>query len=255
MEQYITFAKKMAKASAEVILSYYNSDFAVDIKEDNSPVTIADKCAEKLMRDMIIEKFPDHGIIGEEYGEYNKDAEYTWVLDPIDGTKSFIHRVPLFGTLIALMKNNKPVLGVINLPVLKELIIGAVSRPTTFNGKEISVNSSASLKDSLLLCTDLLDVEKYQNLELFLFLTKQVKLYRSWGDCYMYSMLARGLADIAVDPVMNYWDIQALVPIIQGAGGIITDHQGNEVNEESTSIIASSPELHSQVVQILNKWK
>jgi len=252
MEKYIEFAEKMAKVSAEVILSYYNSDFAVDIKEDNSPVTIADKRAEKLMRDMIIEKFPDHGIIGEEYGEYNKDAEYTWVLDPIDGTKSFVNRVPLFGTLIALMKNNKPVLGVINLPVLQELIIGAVSRPTTFNGKEISVNNTVSLKDSLLLCTDLLDVEKYQNLESFLSLAKQVKLYRNWGDCYMYSMLARGLADIAIDPVMNYWDIQALVPIIQGAGGIITDYQGNTVNEESTSIIASSSGLHSQVVKLLN---
>lgn len=250
-QSFVPFARLLAKKSAELILPYFHSDLKVEDKADHSPVTKADKMAEKLMREMISKNFPDHGIIGEEFGKANEKAEFVWVLDPIDGTKSFICGVPLFGTLIALLKDGLPILGVIHLPALKELYIGVKGEGTTLNGTKIKVRKTKELSEAVLLCTDHLDVINHQNEASFLKLAKQVKFYRNWGDCYMYTLLARGAVDIAIDPVMNYWDIQALIPVIEGAGGIITDYQGHPASQ-ATSTVASNPYLHSKVIQCLN---
>ena len=254
MKEFTDFSLRLAQISKEVILPYFHKKITVDTKKDASPVTIADRKAEKVMRKEIEKYFPSHGIIGEEFGSVRESAEWVWVLDPIDGTKSFICGVPIFGTLIALLHRGKPFLGVIQLPALDELYLGVMGRPTTLNGKKIQVRKTLDLKEAVLVCTDLLDVERHQNLDRFMDLARKVKLYRSWGDCYMYTLLARGTADIVVDPIMNYWDIQALVPVVLGAGGVLTSYEGSSV-ENARSSLGTNPQLFSKVMKCLHPQK
>ncbi len=249
---YIPFIKELAEKSSEVILPYFaNHDVIVEQKSDESPVTIADRKAEEVMRDLIADRYPGHGVIGEEYGNENVDAEFVWVLDPIDGTKSFAAACPLFGTLIALQHNGEPVLSAIHMPALKQLLIGDGKR-AMLNDKRVRVRSTKTLADAILLTTDILFVEEYRDFAKFEKLMRQVKLFRTWGDCYAYFSLATGWCDIALDPIMEVWDIQALVPVIRGAGGVITAWDGSDpVN--ANSIIAASPVLHTNVLNVLNR--
>lgn len=245
------FSRLLADESGKIILRYYRSDLNVEFKADHSPVTIADKKSEEFMRSLIMKEFPDHGIIGEEFGEYNSGAEYKWVLDPIDGTKSFISGVPLFGTLIALLHHNEPILGIINHPVLNECLIGD-NITTELNNIKVMVRNCDDLPSALMLASDHLMVEKYRTKSGFDELLSKVKLYRTWGDCYGYSLLASGYADIMIDPIMSMWDIAALIPVVKGAGGIITDYYGNNPLE-ANSIVAANSILHGQIISILNK--
>lgn len=249
MEEFKHFAKNLADESGKVIKKYFRTNIQIDSKNDNSPVTIADKTAEEVMRNMIMKEYPEHGILGEEFGEHNKGAEYQWILDPIDGTKSFICGAQTFGTLIALVKNNQPILGVINQPVLKEFLIGDNST-ALLNGEQVKIRECSNINSSVLLSTDHYAFGKHQNLEKYENLCKQVKLYRNWGDCYGYYLLATGFADIMIDAVMSIWDTMALIPVIKGAGGVITDYKGNDPLI-GNSIIAASPEIHQQVLDIL----
>jgi myo-inositol-1(or 4)-monophosphatase len=244
------FCKLLADSSAEVIKKYFRTNVKVDTKKDNSPVTIADRKAEEVMRELILKHFPDHGIIGEEFGETNKDAEYTWILDPIDGTKSFICGAYSFGTLIGLLKNGNPLIGVYNNPILNDFLIGD-NNESKINGEKTFIRNCDSLNNAVLLTTDHLNIEKFQNAEKFYKLIKKVKLYRNWGDCYGYYLLATGYADIMIDPIMSKWDLLPLIPIINGAGGMITDYNGNDP-EKGNSIIAASNKIHPEVIKILN---
>ena len=248
--EFKKFMYHLANISANIIKPYFRTKMNIEHKEDNSPVTVADKNAEEAMRRAIIKEYPEHGIVGEEFGSYKVDAEYKWVLDPIDGTKSFICGVLSFGTLIALLKNGEPILGVINQPILNEFLIGD-NKSTNINNKLVSVRNCEDISDAVLLTTDHIKIEEYQNLEKFEKLIRKVKLYRSWGDCYGYYLLATGFADVMIDPIMSFWDTMALIPIIKGAGGIISDYKGDDpVN--GNSIIAASPGVHSQVIKFLN---
>lgn len=251
LEPYRDFMVELTQKSGDFIRPYFaNPDLTVETKADETPVTVADREAEKLMRDRIRRRYPSHGIIGEEYGNENADAEFVWVLDPIDGTKAFTTAVPLFGTLIALMHNGSPVLGCINQPVLNQLLIGD-NQETTLNGRRVRVRDTSSLADATLLCTDTYSVAEHQDGAAFDALAAKCRLVRTWGDCYGYFLLATGWADIACDPVMNPWDIAALVPVVRGAGGIITDWQGNEP-VSAASTLAAVPRLHEQVIRALN---
>lgn len=245
------FARHLSIISGAVIKKYFRTQISIDQKQDLSPVTIADKKAEELMREEIMKNFPDHGIIGEEFGVYNKDAKYKWVLDPIDGTKSFICGTVVFGTLIALTENDKPILGVFNQPVLNEFLLGD-NNVTTLNGEKVSVKPAKNLLESVLLTTDQLNIEKHKDINKFTALTKKVKIYRNWGDCYGYYLLSTGYADIMIDPIMSIWDSMALIPIVNGAGGKITDYEGNNAATGCSIIACSSKELHKQVLEILN---
>ncbi len=248
--EFKKFMYHLANISANIIKPYFRTKMNIEHKEDNSPVTVADKNAEEAMRRAIIKEYPEHGIVGEEFGSYKEGAEYKWVLDPIDGTKSFICGVLSFGTLIALLKNDEPILGVINQPILNEFLIGD-NKSTNINNKLVSVRNCEDISDAVLLTTDHIKIEEYQNLEKFEKLIRKVKLYRSWGDCYGYYLLATGFADVMIDPIMSFWDTMALIPIIKGAGGIISDYKGDDpVN--GNSIIAASPGVHSQVIKFLN---
>ena len=248
--EYQNFCKSLAEVSSEIIKKYFRTEIKVESKSDNSPVTIADKKAEEVMRELIVKHFPEHGIIGEEFGETNKEADYKWILDPIDGTKSFICGAYSFGTLIGLLKNDEPILGVYHHPILNDFLIGDNSE-TRINDVKTTVRNCDDLKNAVLLTTDHLNIEKYQNLDKFNQLVKKVKLYRNWGDCYGYYLLATGYADIMIDPIMSQWDLLPLVPIINGAGGIITDYHGNDP-VKGKSAVASSKQIHSSVISLLN---
>lgn len=243
----------LIQKSNPIIRKYFQGQIAVEIKSDQTPVTIADKKVEEMMRELIMQYYPAHGIVGEEFGNYQPEASYQWILDPIDGTKSFIHGMPTFGTLIALIKNNHPLIGTINLPILDKLLIGDNTK-TELNGKIVSFRECSNLSSAVLLTTDHLHIGQYRNMTYFEKLMKKVKIYRTWGDCFGYYLLATGYADIMVDPIMSVWDMMALIPVIKGAGGIITDYYGEDPTK-GNSIVAANTQLHSQVISILNSGK
>jgi histidinol phosphatase-like enzyme (inositol monophosphatase family) len=251
LTEFTPFLKLLAKESSAIIKQYFRSDLKIENKLDLSPVTIADKLAEEKMRTLIQKEFPEHGIIGEEFGNQNSEAEYVWVLDPIDGTKSFVSGALSFGTLIALLKNGNPIVGVINHPILNEFLIGN-NKSSMLNDNSVEIRNCPSISEATLLTTDHLNISQYQNKNGFENLTNKVKLYRNWGDCYGYYLLATGFADIMIDPIMSIWDSMALIPIINGAGGMITDYHGNDPVKGS-SIVASNPIIHNEVVRILNQ--
>ncbi len=249
--EFIKFIKTLAQQSAELIRPwYFNPKLQVDAKSDDSPVTIADRRAEELMREMIGKTYPGHGIIGEEYGAQNENAEFVWVLDPIDGTKSFAAGNPLFGTLICLLKEGQPILGAIHLPILNQLCIGD-GQQTTLNNQPVHMRQTTKLSEAILLTTDLLNIEKHQTYAGFDRLMRRTKFMRTWGDCYGYVLLASGWADIMLDPIMNSWDLLALIPVIRGAGGKITDWQGNKP-VRGNSIVAANTLLHAKIIEMLN---
>ncbi len=245
------FAEQLAIESGRFIARHYGQvDLGVEIKADDSPVTLADRGAEELMRALIHQAYPQHGIIGEELGNYQEDAEWVWVLDPIDGTKSFVTGVPLFTTLIALLHRGQPVLGAIHQPILNQLLVGD-NTTSTLNGQPVRVRSGRPLSQATVLTSDPLNPEKYQNGPAYEALIRRARLTRTWGDGYGYLLLASGWADVMLDPIMNPWDIQALIPVVRGAGGIITDWQGRDPVKAS-SIIAAAPSLHAEIIAALN---
>ncbi|MCY4146167.1 MAG: histidinol-phosphatase [Chloroflexi bacterium] len=250
MQEFVDFAAHLARASGELIMRYFRSDIAVESKADRSPVTIADRRAEECMRELIMKQYPDHGIIGEEFGAHNAEAEYQWVLDPIDGTKSFISGTFLFGTLIGLLRAGQPLVGAIHHPVTSHLLVGDGAE-ARLNGELARARDTQELGEAVLCYTDFIDVGKHQNGIAFQQLLGKTRFNRSWGDCHGYFLVATGYADIMVDPIMNLWDIVALVPIIKGAGGAITAWNGGEPLSGG-GIIASNGILHDQVLRALN---
>ena len=244
---------ELARESGNFIRPLYRQpSVAVETKSDQTPVTIADRGAEELMRAHIARRFPKHGIIGEEFGSDRPEAEFVWVLDPVDGTKAFITGVPLWGTLIALLHHGQPVLGCINQPVLDQLVIGD-GHTTLLNGRAVRCRPTRTIEDSTVLMSDPLTAPRFQDGAAFDALTARAKLVRTWGDCYGYLLLATGWADIALDPTMNPWDIAALVPVVRGAGGVITDWQGGSAFPATSTVACASAALHEQVMATLNR--
>ena len=250
-DELIPFAKTLADASAAVIRQYFRTDYIVENKADDSPVTIADRKAEEIMRDMIAKRFPDHGILGEEHGHHQPDAEYQWVLDPIDGTKAFVSHSYLFGTLIALLKEGRPILGVINHPLLNDFLVGMAGQ-SWLNGRRVHVRPCRRVEDAILLSSTTAMVHSYQNGPAFDAFAGRVQRHNTWGDCHGYYVVAVGGADIMADPIMNPWDLMALIPIIEGAGGVITDWQGNDA-VRGASIVATAGTIHEEVIRLLNQ--
>jgi histidinol phosphatase-like enzyme (inositol monophosphatase family) len=248
--ELLRFAQLLADASAGIIRHYYRTGFAVDYKADESPVTVADRRAEEVMRDLIMREYPDHGILGEEHGVHNPGARYQWVLDPIDGTKAFVSGTYLFGTLIALLKDGRPAIGVINQPILNDFLAGT-GEETHLNGRRVQVAPCTAIEDAIMLTTDHWQVYREQNGPAFEALTKRAKRYNNWGDCHGYYLIATGGAQIMGDPIMNPWDLMALVPIIEGAGGRITDWRGNDPVVGNSTVATCGP-IHDEVIRALN---
>lgn len=248
--EYIDFSRELAQASGEVIRKYFRSSLDVETKSDQTPVTIADRQAEQIMRAMIQKRFPEHGILGEEFETINSGAAYQWVLDPIDGTKTFVSGTYLFGTLIALLENGRPILGVINNPITEQFLVGD-GQQTWLNGVPVKVRDCPSIGQATLLTTNPLTIHQYRDGAAFDALTQQVKLYRTWGDCHGYFLVATGYADIMIDAAMHIWDVAALVPIIQGAGGKITNYYGGDAMSGEGAVATAGP-LHDLVIALLN---
>ena len=201
------------------------------------------------MRESLRKEFPDYGIIGEEFGEENTDSEFCWVLDPIDGTKSFISGVPLFGTLIALTHNKKPVLGVFYQPISEHFLIGDNQR-TFLGDMKITSNNKTRLGEARLLTTDILDIQKYQDMASFWELAQKVKFLRTWGDCYGYYLLVCSKAEIMLDPILSVWDSMALIPILRGANLKVSGWKGEDP-ETSDSLIAANHGLYQEIMELL----
>lgn len=250
--ELISFINELCDISEKNILKYYENSVDVILKADLSPVTIADQSTEEILRKNIEKKFPDHAILGEEFGESgNLSSNYKWVLDPIDGTKSFINKIPLFGTLIALLKDGKPYMGCINIPCSKERMIGQTGEKTTLNGKVVSVKKAKSLNESVLLTTCVKDSQAILGNN-FTTLASKMKYVRTWGDCYGHLMVASGRSELMVDPILSLWDIAALKPCVEGAGGAFFDLTGSSSGLGSQAI-SCSPELKEEVLKFLNQ--
>ncbi len=252
LTEYVDFATVLTGRAGDIVRPYFGSqDLSVEAKADASPVTQADREAEEAMRELIVTRYPHHGIIGEEYGREREDAEWVWVLDPIDGTISFTSACPLFGTLVGLLHEGRPVLGVISQPVLRQLMIGTADG-TRLNGRPVRVRATASLEDAVLLTTDVANITAYHDGAAFERLRARVRLFRTWGDCYGYLLVASGNADAMIDPRMSEWDLLPLVPIIEGAGGVISSWTGGPA-VGADSCVAAGPGLHAVVVEALSR--
>lgn len=248
----LEFVNQLADRSGEIIRRYFRTPMSVVAKADQSPVSIADREVESALRAQIAQQFPTHGIYGEEFGTEQMEAEYVWVLDPIDGTKSFITGKPLFGTLIALLYQGKPVLGVIDQPFLHERWIGATGVPTTLNGQAVRVRACAELSQAALYSTSP-DIFTPDNLPLFNILQEEVNFTVFGGDCYAYALLASGFVDLVLEDTLQPYDFFALVPVIEQAGGIITDWAGQPLSLDSTGqvLAAGDARCHEYALHML----
>jgi len=244
------FVEELVAASGEVIRRHFRRPgLRVESKSDSSPVTVADREAEAVLRARIAARFPDHGIIGEEHGSEREEAEHVWILDPIDGTISFVGGVTLFGTLIGLLRGGLPILGAIHQPVTGELVIGTATG-TTLDGRPVRVREPRPLGQATVLTTDPGLIPRSEDFERFENLRRRARVFRTWGDCYGYLMVATGRADLMLDPVMNPWDLLPLVPVIRGAGGRITTWEGGDPVTGS-SALAGTPAAHAEALRIL----
>ncbi|MGI9505402.1 MAG: histidinol-phosphatase, partial [Geminicoccaceae bacterium] len=228
----LTFAEQLADVAGAVITPYFRSKIAIDQKADDSPVTIADREAEEAMRAHIEKTYPDHGIEGEEFGAVRLDADYVWHLDPIDGTKSFITGRPLFGTLVSVAYRGKPLVGVIDHCMMKERWTGGVGLPSLWNAEDIAVRPCASLSEAVLYVTSPMMFKQPGEREAFARVEDAVALPMYGGDCYAYGQLSMGLADLIVEADLDTHDYLALIPIIEGAGGIVTDWEGRPLTPD-----------------------
>ena len=247
--EFLEFTRFLCEEAAGEILPHYGPDVAIERKSDLTPVTLADRNAEQRIRDRINERYPEHGIIGEEFGSEREDAEFVWVLDPVDGTKSFISGVPLFATLVALMHKGRPVIGAINQPVLGQMVLGDGER-TLLNGKPVTGRPAPALAEATLSTTDPIRETLWQNGARWSDLPPRAGLYRSWGDAGGYILLCSGFIDIMCDPAMEIWDCAAILPCLKGAGFKATGWWGGDPFEER-SIIAAKPELHKAAMDVL----
>ena len=221
-------AEAAADAAGAIIRPYFRKPLAVEAKGDESPVTIADRDAEAALRDLILARFPEHGVMGEEHGTVNPDAEYLWVLDPIDGTRAFVTGRPVFGTLIGVLRRGVPVLGVIDQPVTGERWVGVAGERTRFRGPfggAAGCRPCGALAEAELSCTSP-DIFTTETAPRFARLKAAARRVTWGGDCYAYGLLALGLVDVVVDDTMKPWDWAALVPVVEGAGGRVTDWAG-----------------------------
>jgi myo-inositol-1(or 4)-monophosphatase len=254
-DRLIAAAEAAADVAGAVVRPFFRSGLASDLKVDHSPVTIADRAAEQAMRAVLAERFPDHGVLGEEFGLDRPESRLRWVLDPIDGTRAFITGRPTFGTLVALLDGDTPIVGVIDQPVTGERWIGATGRATMFRGPLGGVAGSrpcAAASDAELSCTspEMLegpDEPRWRRL------AGAVRRNYWGGDCYAYGLLALGQIDVVAECKMKLWDWAALVPVVEGAGGRLTDWSGQTLRPDGDGhvLAVGDPALLPQIVALL----
>lgn len=247
--QFLTVALKAAKNAEEIITAYYTSDaMKVELKADETPVTRADTEAEKAIRETIKQAFPDHGFLGEEYGTEEGTSPYLWIIDPIDATKNYIRKIPIFGTQIALMKGEELILGVSNAPLLNERLYAEAGDGAFLNGVPIQVSNVTQPTNAMVCHGGLKWFTEKDVLTGMCALINDAARSRGFGDFYMYHLVASARADAVIEAAISVWDIAALTVIVREAGGKVTDMQGEPITTETTSMVATNRVLHSAVL-------
>jgi inositol-phosphate phosphatase/L-galactose 1-phosphate phosphatase/histidinol-phosphatase len=256
-EPYIELAERLAEAARGIVLPYFRAPLDVERKADDSPVTAADRDAEAAMRAMIAAAFPEHGVVGEEFGAERVEAEFVWILDPIDGTKRFITGHTQFGTLIALLHRGEPILGVIDMPVLEERWTGAAGQATLHRDRrgtrEAHVRPCAGLDDAVLYATT---PHMFPGADFGAFerVRTRVKQPMYGGECYAYGLLASGYVDLVIEATMGVYDFLPLVPVVTGAGGVMTDWAGAPLGLHSDGRVAAAGDAgcHAAALEFLD---
>lgn len=233
-----------------ISMYHFGDSSAANYKEDLSPVTIADRAIEEYIVSDIKSSFPFHSIMGEESGGHMVEGgDYCWIIDPIDGTRGFVHGVPLFSSLIALTYRGEPLFGAIYLPATGDIVFGD-GKQTTVNGQISTMRRCGSVEDATILSSSIANIYHLRDGERFGELMTQCRCFRTWGDGFGYYLLVSGRADVMVDAKMAVWDFMPLIPIIKGAGGVITDYYGGDPTK-GNSTVAACPELHHQIIERL----
>jgi histidinol-phosphatase len=246
-KEELEFAKHLLDLAKGKIMPYFQTGVKVEFKEDQSPVTIADKKAEEIIREELEKQTPDYGIIGEEFGTKPGESKFQWVIDPIDGTKSFIHGVPLFGTLLALLEDGKPVVGLIGMPALNSVMWAAHDSGCYIDGERCHVSDVKDLSQATLLDGSATTMEKMGLGEPWKKLRDGSLVSRGWGDCYGYYLVATGRAEVMVDPIAEIWDLAPMSVIIPEAGGKFSSLKGGDFIKDRSGVAANGA-LHGLVV-------
>ncbi len=251
---FLSVALDAAKSAEDIITSYYfNKTIQVDLKDDETPVTLADKEAEKAICQTITQAFPDHGFLGEEYGIQEGTSPYMWIIDPIDATKNFIRKIPIFGTQIALMKGDELILGVSNAPLLNELLYAEKGNGAYFNDEPIKVSTVSQPDDAMICHGGLKWFTEKGFLPGICNLINDTARSRGFGDFYMYHLVASGRVDAVIEAAISIWDIAAITVIVREAGGMVTDIQGNAITKETSSLVATNGVLHQRIMEYFDK--
>jgi histidinol-phosphatase len=246
----LEFALDAVWQAGRITLGYFQAGVAVDRKADNTPVTIADREAEQRLRSLITQYWPDHGIVGEEFGRSAATSQYTWLIDPIDGTKSFVSGVPLYANLLALLDGHSALLGVMHFPALNETVYAVRGEGCYWNGRRAHVSSVEQLSDAVLLVSGL--GEFGDKAAAWQKLCQATYIQRTWGDAYGYALVATGRAEVMVDPVMALWDCAPLQVILEEAGGTFTDWQGHATIHAGEGL-ATNGRLLAQVLRTIQQ--
>ncbi len=244
------FATELAYLAGRVTLRYFQTDVGVELKEDHSPVTIADRSAERLMREMIEQKYPHHSILGEEEGETRPGASFRWILDPIDGTKSFVAGVPMYTVLVGLEREGVPVVGAVAIPPSNELISAATGQGCLWNGRRARASTTRELSQAVISTTDVQHMYENNKGPAFDRLRNRARMVRGWGDAYGHMLVATGRIDVMLDALMSPWDCAALVPILQESGATFTDWNG-VTTIYGGNAVSTNGFLYEQVMQTI----
>lgn len=257
--EFSRFAEELADAAGRIILPYFRTALAVDNKHQGKgfdPVTEADRAAEEEIRKLIKARYPDHGIMGEEHGHEPGRSPLTWVIDPIDGTRAFMCGMPQWGTLIALNDGTKPIVGVLDQPYMRERWIG-FGATSTFKSSEglrpLKTRKCKAIADAILTTTSPVGYFDERERLAFWSLSAHARMTRFGGDCYAYGLLAMGLVDVIVEAALQPWDIQALIPVIEGAGGVVTDWKGGPAHEGGRAVACGDARVHALVLETLGE--
>ena len=234
-------ALSFMKPAKKEVLKWYRGQFSIDLKADESPVTIADRNAEEILRKKISQHFPEHGIIGEEFGNHNEDAEWVWTIDPVDGTRSFIRGLPLFASMIALLHKGEPVLGIIELPALGETAWAVKGKGAFSNGEPLKVSPQSRLKGAFIAVADHYCFRSEKCIFLYNRLNQEAGIVRTYPDAFGHLMAIRGVVDVMVDPLAKIWDYAPCKILVEEAGGRFANFSGNKASiEEGTAVVGNS---------------
>jgi myo-inositol-1(or 4)-monophosphatase len=259
IDSRLAFAHRLAGAAGEIIRPYFRQRIAVTDKGAAGfydPVTEADKRAEEAIRELIRAHYPQDGILGEEFGEVTGTSGYRWVLDPIDGTRAFIAGQPLWGTLIALEHQGRPVLGVLDQPFMHERFLGTDGQTLFAHAggmSELRTRACSSLADAVICTTHPMLHFREKEREQYFRVERACRLSRYGGDCYAYALVAMGFVDLVIETDLKRWDVAAIIPIIEGAGGVVSHWNGDPITGEGNIVAAGDARVHAQAVKMLRR--